>query len=101
MVFGAEERAAVITASGERKVERFYRLWTVKEALVKALGTGLYLDVSSFQAPLGLLHGETGAESRFPQLPDVAWWVEDLGTGDFAAAIAHEMIASAAALTGS
>ena len=91
MVFDAEERALVIGAAGEQKVERFYRLWTAKEALVKALGTGLYLDVSTFKAPLTLQRGRTGAEFRFPHLPEVAWWVEDLGTSDFAAAIAHEM----------
>ena len=93
MVFDVDEQSAVTAAVGEQKVERFYRLWTAKEALVKALGTGLYLDVSTFQAPLELLSGGTGAEFRFPHLPGVAWWVEDLGTSDFAAAIAHEMTA--------
>ncbi len=93
MVFDAEEQASVTAAVGEQKVERFYRLWTAKEALVKALGTGLYLDVSTFRAPLELLRSGTGAEFRFPHLPEVAWWVEDLGTSDFAAAIAHEMTA--------
>ena len=93
MVFDVDEQSAVTAAVGEQKVERFYRLWTAKEALVKALGTGLYLDVSTFQAPLDLLRGSTGAEFRFPHLPEVAWWVEDLGTSDFAAAIAHEMTA--------
>ena len=97
MVFDADEQASMLTVSGEQKVERFYRLWTAKEALVKALGTGLYLDVSTFQAPLALLSGSTGAEFRFPHLPEVAWWVEDLGTSDFAAAIAHEMTAGATA----
>ena len=91
MVFDAEEQVSLTAAVGEQKIERFYRLWTAKEALVKALGTGLYLDVSTFQAPPALLHGSTGAEFRFPHLPEVAWWVEDLGTSDFAAAIAHEM----------
>lgn len=98
MVFAPEERAATITAAAERKVERFYRLWTIKEALVKALGTGLYLDVSSFQVPVSILRGEAGAKFRFPQLPDVEWWVEDLGTGDFAAAIAHETVTGAGAV---
>ena len=91
MVFDAEEQASVTAAVGEQKVERFYKLWTAKEALVKALGTGLYLDVSTFQAPLELLRGSAGAEFRFPHLPEVAWWVEDLGTSEFAAALAHEM----------
>ena len=92
-VFGLDEQAVVGAAAGGQRTETFYRLWTVKEALLKALGTGLYLDVSGFQAPAALLRGETSAEFRFPHLPDVAWRVEDLGTGDFAAAVAHEMVA--------
>ena len=95
-VFGLDERAAVASAAGAQRIERFYRLWTVKEALLKALGTGLYLDVAGFQAPAALLRGESGAEFRFPHLPTVAWWVEDVSTGDFAAAIAHEIVASSA-----
>ncbi|MCY4623474.1 MAG: 4'-phosphopantetheinyl transferase superfamily protein [Chloroflexi bacterium] len=90
-VFGRDERAAMASAAGHVKVERFYRLGTVKEALVKALGTGLYLDVATFQVPASLLQGDPGAVFSFPHLPTVRWWVEDLGTIDFAAAIAHEM----------
>lgn len=90
-VFGRDEQAVMALAAGPMKVERFYRLWTVKEALLKALGMGLYLDVSSFQVPFALLQGESGAVFRFPHLPAFRWWVEDLGTRDFAAAIAHEM----------
>ena len=96
-VFGPDERAVVAAAAGQQKIDRFYRLWTVKEALLKALGTGLYLDVAGFQAPAALLRGESGAEFRFPHLPDVAWWVEDLGAAGFAAAIAHEIVAGAPA----
>ena len=96
-VFGPDERAVVAATAGAQKVESFYRIWTVKEALIKALGTGLYLDVSTFQAPAAMLRGATAAEFRFPHLPDVAWWVEDLGAGDFAAAIAHEMLAPSTA----
>ena len=95
-VFGADEQAVVGAAAGARRTETFYRLWTAKEALLKALGTGLYLEPSSFQAPPALLRGEPGAEFRFPHLPDVAWWVEDLSVGDFAAAIAHEIVPDSA-----
>lgn len=91
-VFGQEEQSVVALASGWERVEGFYRLWTMKEALLKALGTGLHLDVSSFQVPQALLHGESGAVFRFPHLPEAGWWVQDLGTEDFAAAIAHEIV---------
>lgn len=91
-VFGREEQITVASAKGEQKVERFYRLWTMKEALVKALGTGLYLDVSGFQVPPELLRGESAAVFQFPHLVETRWWVEDLGTDDFAAAIAHEIV---------
>ena len=90
-VFGREEQAHVTAARGRERVRRFYRLWTVKEALLKALGTGLYLDVSSFQVPDALLRGEAAAEFQFPHLPEARWRVEDLGTEDFAAAMAHEI----------
>lgn len=91
-VFGQEEQAAFASASGQRRVECFYRLWTYKEALLKSLGTGLYLDVAGFQVPAAILSGESGAVFRFPHLPDVGWWIEDIGTADFAAAIAHEVV---------
>ena len=74
-VFGPDERAVVAATTEAQRTETFYRLWTVKEALLKALGTGLYLDVTTFQAPAALLRGASGAEFRFPHLPDVAWWV--------------------------
>ena len=90
-VFGPDEQACVASVHGQEKVERFYRLWTMKEALVKALGTGLYLDVSGFQVPPELLRGESSAVFRFPHLAAIRWRVEDLSTEEFAAAIAHEM----------
>ena len=92
-VFGQKEQAAFAAAVGRNRVECFYRLWTYKEALLKALGTGLYLDVSGFQVPAAILSGEAGAVFQFPHMPDVRWWIEDIGTKDFAAAIAHEMAA--------
>ena len=91
-VFGREERISVASASGAQKVDCFYRLWTMKEALVKALGTGLYLDVSEFQVPPELLRGESAAVFQFPHLVETRWWVEDLSTDEFAAAIAHEIV---------
>lgn len=36
-----EERSYVLLASGAERERRFYRIWTVKESLVKASGDGL------------------------------------------------------------
>lgn len=91
-VFGLEEQIIVESAKGAQKAEGFYRLWTMKEALVKALGTGLSLDVSGFQVPPALLCGESAAVFQFPHLAETRWWVEDLSTDHFAAAIAHEIV---------
>ena len=99
-VFGRDEQAHVAAARGQARVHRFYRLWTMKEALLKALGTGLALDVSTFQVPPALLRGEAVAEFRFPHLPETRWRVEDLGTEDFAAAIAHEIVADPESVSG-
>ncbi len=89
-VFAPRERSALARAGGRERVWLFFRLWTVKEALIKALGTGFTLDASSFEVPPALHEGRTGI-FRFPQLPEVRWRVEYIGNGDFSAAVAHEL----------
>lgn len=32
----------------DEKLERFYQIWTLKESYIKALGVGVYKDLSSF-----------------------------------------------------
>ena len=89
-VLAPAERAEVEAAAGPRRTWMFYRLWTIKEALVKALGEGLHRAPASFEAPPALRRGGIAAEFRFPHLPAVTWRVEDLGNERFAAAVAHE-----------
>ena len=90
-VLSPDERAEVESAGGSRRYRLFYRLWTVKEALVKALGEGVHRDMGGLEVPAALRRGVTTAEFRFPHLPEVRWRVEDLGTEQFAAALAHEL----------
>ena len=92
-VFGPHERSALASVRGRDRVRLFFRLWTIKEALIKALGLGFTLDVSQFEVPQALHQGRMGV-FRFPQLPEVRWRVEYIGNEDFSAAIAHELVPS-------
>ena len=96
-VLTPDERAEIEAASAELRLGRFYGLWTVKEALLKALGTGLQLDMARFEVPPAMRRGVVTGEFRFPHLPTVAWRVENLGNEHFAAALAHERVSVSAA----
>lgn len=89
-VFGPDERADLAAAHSERKVHLFFSFWTMKEALIKALGMGLYTDISAFQVPSEMRCGETTGVFRFPGATTDLWHLENLGNEDFAAAIAYE-----------
>lgn len=90
-VFGPHERSALASVRGRDRVRLFFRLWTIKEALIKALGLGFSLDPSQFEVPPALHQGRMSI-FRFPQLPEVRWRVEYIGNEDFSAAIAHELV---------
>ena len=91
-VFAPREQEALAVARGAHKTRMFFRLWTLKEAVIKALGTGFSLDTSTFEIPSSMYRrGARRASFRLPQLPHVRWLLEDLGNTDFAAAIAVEL----------
>lgn len=92
-VFGPHEQSALARVGGRDRVRLFFRLWTIKEALIKALGMGFSLDPSQFEVPPDLHQGRMSI-FRFPQLPEVRWRVEYIGNEDFSAAIAHELVPS-------
>ena len=58
---------------------------------MKALGTGFHLSPSTFEIPPALRRGGRCADFRFPQRPATGWRLENLGTADFAAAVAWEL----------
>ena len=91
MVFGPDERAALAAAWGNDKVRLFYRLWTLKEALIKALGTGFSLGPARFEVPAAMVHGVDSGEFRFPHVPADRWRLVSLPDTRFAAAIAYEV----------
>ncbi len=50
--FSPQEYEALSKLPEEQKRNQFFKLWTGKEALIKALGTGLRFPLSSFSLPL-------------------------------------------------
>ena len=88
-VFGPNEQRELAEVRGQSRVRRFFRLWTMKEALSKAHGMGLSLDVSRFEIPPGMRDGDPSGAFRFADMPDVAWRLHNIGTDRFAAAVAH------------
>jgi 4'-phosphopantetheinyl transferase len=52
-LFSEQERAELRALAGERRIGRFFELWTRKEAVAKALGVGLAVPLGRLQAPAG------------------------------------------------
>ena len=50
--FSPSERETLATTPDAQRHERFFELWTLKEAYAKALGRGLNLDLQSFSVEL-------------------------------------------------
>jgi phosphopantetheinyl transferase len=62
------------------------RLWTFKEAIVKATGLGLSVDPRKVAVPDDILQNGPTAELSFEE---TTWRVHDLGSEGYAAALAH------------
>ena len=90
-VYGPLERRALAAATGTQKVHLFYRLWSLKEALIKALGTGFSLNPARFEVPAPMLEGARSGSFRFPHSPEGRWRLHDLGEPRFAAALAWRL----------
>ncbi len=90
-VMGPDEQRELGEMAEPARLHQFFRLWTCKEALVKALGTGFSTDISSFQAPPNIRQGEVEGVFRFPHLPEPAWRLQDISGEGFVAALAWEL----------
>ena len=89
-VFGPNEQRELAQAHGPDRLHMFFSLWTMKEALSKAHGTGLSLDVSRFEIPQDMRAGAMSGSFRFAQMPDVVWRLENISNDRFAAAVARD-----------
>lgn len=90
-VLGPAEQAELALAQGYHRLHLFFSLWTIKEALLKALGLGFSLDMSQFEIPADMRRGMKTSIFQFPHLPTINWRLDNLSNEHFAAAIAHEM----------
>ena len=63
----------------------------MKEALIKALGTGFSLSPTRFEVPERMLHDDESGVFRFPHAPSDVWRLLDLGEPRFAAALAYRL----------
>ena len=90
LVFGPNERSALALACGSRKIDLFFKFWTIKEALIKAVGMGFSLDPSSFEIPSAMYSG-TKSRFQFPEMPAQKWQIEYIGNEEFAASVAYEV----------
>ncbi|MCY4640536.1 MAG: 4'-phosphopantetheinyl transferase superfamily protein [Chloroflexi bacterium] len=90
-VLGPAERAAVRSREGPDQPRFFLRLWTMKEALLKAHGRGFLLDATAFEIPPAVRRGATRGTLELPQEPGVIWQLEELGDERFAAALARDV----------
>ena len=89
-VFSPIEPKTLTNTLGENRVQMFFRLWTIKESLIKAIGEGFRFDTSSFTIPEALIDGAHRANFRFPHMLDQEWQIENLENEQFAAALTHE-----------
>ena len=90
-VFSPQEKAELESLEGCQQLHAFFRFWTIKEALVKAHGKGLSMKVAELEIPEDMRRGAPRCVGQFAQIPGSSWCLEDIGTKDFAAAVAHEL----------
>lgn len=93
-VFSAQEQRLLRQYPEPSRRQLFFRLWTYKEALIKATGEGFRRDTSAFSIPFSLLDQTRAASMTLSDMPDVLWKIVNLETDQFAAAIAHELVDS-------
>ena len=89
--FTTSEQIDLGSVDGTEKLRLFFRIWTMKEALIKAVGMGLSLDMSSFEIPAAMRRRAANSVFSLPQAPSVYWRLESISNRDYCAALAHEI----------
>ena len=89
-VYGPNEQADFEFLGESDKRRLFFKLWTLKESLIKALGTGFTLDPARFEIPRSIRRDAKTEYFCFAHLPNTMWKLENLENDNFAAALAYE-----------
>jgi 4'-phosphopantetheinyl transferase len=95
--YTASERAELAALAGDERRSAFYRVWTRKEAYVKALGKGLFHPLDAFDVSAGT-PARFGGFRDGSRLADWSLFDLDLGAGR-AGALAVELPAARVRLT--
>lgn len=91
-VFSPREQRALDRVCAAQKCGMFFRLWTHKEAIIKATGEGFRADTSLFSLPDELVKGGRRSEFVYPLETGQKWVLVNLENDSFAAAIAKEVL---------
>jgi hypothetical protein len=85
-----EQRVLLETPQAERTAA-FFKIWTAKEALIKAMGVGLALPLDSFDVALQPISGSLLVATRPKSSEPLAWRVQSLpAPNGYVAALATE-----------
>ncbi len=90
-IMSPHETRALVGHPNRETNYHLYRVWTLKEALAKALGLGFALDLTRVSLPSAMLDGKRIGELHLPHAPSVRWRIEDLGNPQYAAALALDL----------
>lgn len=88
-VFSANEIAHLRSLSSQEQDSAFFKGWTRKEAILKAMGTGLSQPLNQYEVMFDLETSPTLSDDRLDRNPLRSWWVKSIDLGDdFVAAVA-------------
>ncbi len=90
-VLSPDEKAQIESVSnlGEKN-SLFFDFWTVKEAVLKAVGVGMSgPEPSGIEVPREMREGSRSCITQFKQISECNWRLVNLGTAKFAAALAY------------
>ena len=89
--FSQYERRVLLEIPQAERTAAFFKIWTAKEALIKAMGVGLALPLDSFDVALQPISGSLLVATRPKSSEPLAWRVQSLpAPNGYVAALATE-----------